>query len=330
MTANPNSGDSSSRSPSPARGSVVVPSYNHAPFVEHCLWSIIKQTLQPAKLVVIDDGSRDASPRVIERVLKNCPLPSELIVRENRGLCATLNEGLARATGEYFAYLGSDDLWLPSFLQARIQLLEQRPEAVLAYGHAYFVDEENRIVDCTADWADYTDGDAREMLLRQAIAPMSPTVVYRRSVLASQAWRADAKLEDYDLYLRLSAVGDFAFDSRVLSAWRRHRANKSRDQQFMLDEQLKAQRAAAQECGMKEREIERLQTATRFRRAEDFLRVGDKATALKLMIENFAGMKSFGAPARMLGRLLTPVSVMRRRNEATARRAHQRFGSIAV
>ncbi len=98
------------------RISVVVPSYNHAPFIETTLLSIFNQTLPPTELLVIDDGSADGSPGIIERVLKECPLPCELIARANHGLCATLNEALSRTRGEYFAYLGSDDLWLPDFL----------------------------------------------------------------------------------------------------------------------------------------------------------------------------------------------------------------------
>src|SRR5688572_31576592 len=104
-----------------------VPSYNHAPFVEECLRSIFAQTLPPRKLLVIDDGSKDDSPAIIERVLKDCPFPSELIVRENRGLCCTLNEALELSEGRYFAYIGSDDFWLPEFLAARQEMLERRP-----------------------------------------------------------------------------------------------------------------------------------------------------------------------------------------------------------
>src|SRR5256714_478879 len=170
--------------------SVVVPSYNHAPFVEAALRSIFKQTLAPARLLVIDDGSRDGSPRVVERVLGECPFPCEMIARENRGLCATLNEGLSKTRGRYFAYLGSDDLWLPDFLAARIHLLEARPRAVLAYGHAFIIDEAGQVAGCTLDWADYSDGDARRMLLEETFAPMSPTVVYRRAPLARQVAQA--------------------------------------------------------------------------------------------------------------------------------------------
>src|SRR4030095_52779 len=176
--------------------SVVVPSYNHAAFIETTLRSIMKQTLAPAEVIVIDDGSTDNSRPVIDRALAHCDFPCEVIARDNRGLCATLNEGLDRSHGEYFAYLGSDDVWLPDFLKARTELLAARPRAVLAYGHAFFIDETNRVIDCTSDWAHYGDGDACQMLL-ETIAPMSPTVVYRRAALLNHSWNPEARLEDY-------------------------------------------------------------------------------------------------------------------------------------
>jgi alpha-1,3-rhamnosyltransferase len=313
----------------PRAVSVVVPSYNHAKFIEATLRSIITQTLRPAELIVIDDGSNDDSPAIIDRVLDNCPFPCELVARSNRGLSATLNEGFERTRGEYFAYLGSDDLWLPDFLKARVGLLESRRRAVLAYGHAYFIDEQNAIIDSTADWAHYTDGNVREMLL-QTTAPMSPTVLYRREVLEQQRWNEESKLEDYDLYLRLSEGGPFAFDPAILSAWRRHSSNVSWDQTLMLEEQLRAQRKAALRFGLTDAQIEDLQKSTRFRRAEDFLRLGQKAQALRLIMQNLGGVASPRATARILLRLLIPNSFMRGRARARQRKAFERYGSIEV
>src|ERR1043166_8188227 len=149
------------------RVSVVVPSYNHAPFVAQTLRSIFRQTQPPAELLVIDDGSADDSARVAAETLKDCPVPCELIARANRGLCATLNEGLGKTRGGYLAYLGSDDLWLPDFLKARVSLLEARARAVLAYGHALLIDERGEVFDCTADWAAYADGAAPATLPQQ-------------------------------------------------------------------------------------------------------------------------------------------------------------------
>jgi alpha-1,3-rhamnosyltransferase len=315
--------------PAPAAVAVVVPSYNHAQFVEATLRSIIKQTRQPAELLVIDDGSSDESPRIIDRVLSDCPFACEFIARENRGLCATLNEGLQRTGGEYFAYLGSDDLWLPEFLHERVALLESRSAAALAYGHAYFIDEQNRIVNSTAEWASYADGDARAMLL-QTTAPMSPTVLYRRDVLERHRWDEESGLEDYDLYLRLSVEGEFAFDPRILSAWRRHTSNVSWDQTLMLEEQLRAQRKTTLRFGFTDKQLEKLQATTKFNRAEDFLRLGQKSQALNLMRNNWRGASSSRATARMLLRLFIPNSFMRGRARYRQRKAQERYGSIDI
>lgn len=310
--------------------SVVVPSFNHARFIESTLRSIVNQTVAPAELIVIDDGSSDDSPAVIERVLASCPFPCELLVRSNRGLSATLNEGFDRSRGNYFAYLGSDDIWLPTFLSTRVRKLQARPDAVLAYGHCYFIDEDNRVIDSTSDWANYTDGDVLEMLLKKTIGPMSPTVLYRRHALEQERWNEESKLEDYDLYLRLSEYGPFAFDPQILSAWRWHSANTSWDQKLMLDEQLKSQRKAAVRSGLNDKQVEALQRTTRFNRAEDFLRVGDKSTALNLMLNNLGGANSASATARMLLRLLLPGSVMKRRRLAQQHATFTRYGKIKV
>ncbi|HYP00433.1 MAG TPA: glycosyltransferase [Pyrinomonadaceae bacterium] len=308
--------------------SVVVPSYNHAPFIEKALRSIFRQTHRPLELVVIDDGSQDDSPRIIERVLADCPIPCEFIARENRGLCRTLNEGFALATrGRYFAYLGSDDLWFPEFLQARVEALDARPRAVVAYGNAYSIDAEDRIIDCTTDWARYRDGNVRLMLL-ETLAPLSPTVVYRREALARHAWNEAAGLEDYELYLRLSAQGEFAFDARILSAWRQHGYNTSRNLALMLDEKLAAQRRVAAQLGLSAAELAEFQRLAKFRSAQEFMRRGEKLLALRLASENLRGARNGGEAMKFVAGLLVPHGLLRRWRRRAEGQAGRRYGSL--
>lgn len=314
----------------PPTVSVVVPSFNHAPFVQATLRSIFNQTQAPAQLLVIDDGSVDGSPAIIERVLQDCPFPSELISRSNRGLCTTLNEGLAATRGQYFAYLSSDDLWLPDFLEARVDKLEATPQAVLGYGHCFLIDVANQIIDCTLDWATYANGDAREMLLRQTFAPMSPTVLYRRTALENEGWHEQAKLEDYDLYLRLSTVGDFAFDPRVLSAWRQHGHNTSRDFVWMIDARLAAQRRVADRLGLSSAELEHFQRILQFAGAEDLLRLGEKSKAFKLLRRNFGSAPSTTSLLKSLVRLCVPYSLVEWRRKKRQGRASERYGPLII
>lgn len=313
-----------------ARVSIVVPSYNHAPFVAETLRSVFAQTHAPEQLLVIDDGSRDGSREAIEKTLRDCPFPCELIARENRGLCATLNEGLSKTGGEYFAYLGSDDLWLPGFLAARVALLGERERAVLAYGHAFIIDERGEVNDCTLDWAAYADGDARHMLLAETYAPMSPTVLYRRGALERHGWNERARLEDYELYLRLSAEGEFAFDPRALSAWRKHGSNTSGDFAWMIDARLEAQRNAATQLELGDDELRRYQRALNFAGAEDLLRLGDKRAALRFLRRGLAGAPNARALARVALRLVTPYSLFKRRARRRQTNASRRYGKLKI
>jgi alpha-1,3-rhamnosyltransferase len=309
--------------------SVVVPSYNHAAFVEKCLRSIFKQTLQPTELLVIDDGSGDESPAVIERTLKDSPASCEFIARSHKGLTKTLNEALEKTRGDYFAYLGSDDLWLPEFLAARVKALSRRDEAVLAYGHAYSIDEHDQIIDCTSDWAKYVDGNATAMLL-STLAPLSPTVVYRRNTLARHGWNETSRLEDYELYLRLSADGDFAFDPRVLSAWRQHGQNTSVNLVMMMEEKLAAQQQTAAVLGVTSQDLDRFHTLARFRSAQELMRQGQKSKATSLAFRNLRGLSSAREALRMSLGLIAPNPLLRWNRMRKQRQAMQQYGKIEV
>lgn len=308
-----------------------VPSYNHAAFVEKCLKSIIKQTLPPVKLLIIDDGSKDDSPKIIEQVLKDCPFDSELIVRRNRGLCATLNEGFSRSKGKYFAYLGSDDIWLPEFLEQRAELLEKHDEAVLGYGHAFFVDEQDNIFDSTADyrenWANYPDGNAVSMLL-QGIAPVSSTVFYRRAALEKVSWNENSRLEDYEMYLKLSELGDFAFDERTFSVWRHHGYNTSKNKMLMLDEVIDAQNRHFDQIGFDRDLLEKEQAKVRFRYARDFLQSGEKRTAGRLAGKSWRGANSYGELLKFWLRFLLPMNAVRVKRKYKQEKNFQRYQNL--
>lgn len=308
--------------------SVVVPSYNHAPFIERTLRSIFAQTLAPKKLIVIDDGSKDESIAVIEETLKDCPFDAQFTARENRGLCTTLNEGLAKTGGEYFAYLGSDDIWLPAFLEDQAALLESRPSAVLAFSHAYLIDEEDNIIDRTDNWTPFADGDMLPMLLRGVIFS-SPTVLYRRAPLAKYGWNEDARLEDYELYLKLCADGEFARNEDVLAAWRQHSANTSDDFPLMLAEQLAAQDRLARKLGIGKEKLEKIQSERKFNAVADLIRSGKKSEAFSLFSENM-GSGSFSQIVKTVAQLAVPQGMFQWNRRRKRAQATERYGKLVL
>lgn len=300
-----------------------VPSYNHAPFIEKCLKSIISQTLLPNKLLVIDDGSKDGSPKIIEAVLKDCPFDAELIVRENRGLCATLNQGFSKSCGEYFAYIGSDDIWFPRFLEERVKLLNKHQTAVLGYGNALFLNEADEIFECSAEWWNFPT-DACEML-RLGIAPISSTVFYRRKSLEKYRWNENSRLEDYEFYIKLSGEGEFVFDPQILSVWRHHDSNVSSDIKLMLAEVLAAQNRNIKKLDLDKTNIDEIQQKVRFRFAGDFLHKGLKKDALKLALENWRGADSSRQILKFSARMFVPLSVVKMRRRLWREKLRQKY-----
>ena len=145
----------------------------------------------------------------------------------------------------------------------------------------------------------------------------------------SSGWNERARLEDYELYLRLSAEGEFAFDARVLSAWRRHGANTSRDFVWMIEARLEAQRNAAQQLKLSARELGRYQRALNFAGAEDLLRLGDKRAALRFLRRGLAGAPDARTLARVALRLVAPHSLFRLRARRRQASAARRYGKLS-
>jgi glycosyltransferase involved in cell wall biosynthesis len=248
-------------------------------------------------------------------------------VRENRGLCATLNEGLLLSDSKYFAYIGSDDVWLPKFLESRVNLLKNRANACLAYGHAFLIDENDQIIDLTEKWSDYSDGKTLEMLL-YPIIPTSASIVYRTEILKRYQWNKDAILEDYELYLRLAAKYEFALGESNLSAWRMHEYNTSADFPLMMNEWIEAQNRVSAEIGLSGELLAQFQTKLKFRCVKDFIRRGEKNAAWNFFKNNLSGAESNIEIAKTFVRFLVPNKLLQFNSNLKKNRTISEFGKI--
>jgi alpha-1,3-rhamnosyltransferase len=308
--------------------SVCIPSYNHSQYIEQCLRSIFVQTHAPSELIVIDDGSTDDSIKIIEKTLKDCPFPCELIVRPNKGLVPTINEGLEMAHGEFFAVIASDDIWLPDFLKYRVSQLQKRPEAVLAYGHCYIIDDENNIVASTKDWYKYDDGNVRNMLLTR-YPPSSPTVVYRKSALNIHKWNPKSFVEDYEISLRLSTLGDFAFESTILSAKRVHKNNMSNNTLALQQGVSAAMESNAELLRITKDEQKLIRDNIRWSSIEPFLLSGNRVQAFKQAMLCINSNHSLSDKTKMFLKLFLPYSFIKfRRKEVYSKGKHKNIKEL--
>lgn len=118
--------------------SVIIPLYNKAPYIEKALRSVFAQTCTDYELIVVDDGSKDDSKAVAERVLACCPVSYQLISQTNAGVSMARNNGVAASHGEYLCFLDADDWWEPTFLEEMAQLIAEYPDAGI-YGTGYTI-----------------------------------------------------------------------------------------------------------------------------------------------------------------------------------------------
>ncbi|WOZ36399.1 glycosyltransferase family 2 protein [Paenibacillus polymyxa] len=107
------------------RASVILPVYNNAAFVLEAIHSILAQTYTDFELIVIDDGSTDGSTFLISQI--SDPRVIRIFHNTNRGLIASLNEGLKKANGEYIVRMDSDDISTPDRLAVQIAFMDQNP-----------------------------------------------------------------------------------------------------------------------------------------------------------------------------------------------------------
>jgi glycosyltransferase involved in cell wall biosynthesis/predicted SAM-dependent methyltransferase len=119
--------------------SVIIPSYNHEPFVAVAIQSVRAQTYQDFEIVVTDDGSQDNTADVVAALneprinLKRFPV--------NRGAGAATNDAIRRSQGEYIALLNSDDCFLPHKLERQVAFLDAHPEIGAVFAYPIFINE---------------------------------------------------------------------------------------------------------------------------------------------------------------------------------------------
>jgi glycosyltransferase involved in cell wall biosynthesis len=117
---------------------VVIPVYNGAQYLAEAVDSILRQTFASSEIVIVDDGSTDATAVVA------AGFPSVRYVRQpHGGPAAALNHGVRLATGKFIAFLSADDVWCPDKLAVQHRALGQDPEGKLVFGHMrHFVSRE--------------------------------------------------------------------------------------------------------------------------------------------------------------------------------------------
>ena len=209
---------------------MVIPSYNHGSYVQATIQSVIDQDYDNIELIVIDDGSKDSSVEKIGALASACRARFkrfEFRARENRGLCATLNEGIAWSEGEYFSAIASDDLMRVDKTRHQVDYLQTHLQCSAVFGGMDVLDAAGGFI--TSYKVDVASYDFNQIfLMRQRVC--APTQMIRTANLrAVGGYREDLAVEDWYMWLMLSAqCGTLDTLPQTFAGYRRHESNSSK------------------------------------------------------------------------------------------------------
>lgn len=110
--------------------SVIIPTYNYGRFLRECLDSVFVQTFRDIEVIVIDDGSTDDTPAILESVSE--PRLKHFRILNSGSPCAR-NVGLRHAHGEFVAFIDADDRWRPRKLETQLALLRAEPSVGVVF-----------------------------------------------------------------------------------------------------------------------------------------------------------------------------------------------------
>ncbi|PPV08255.1 glycosyl transferase family protein [Xanthomonas bromi] len=218
--------------------SVLIPAFNHERFVQRCLDSVLDDPYPCKEIVIIDDGSSDATAEKISQWISDQGprLPVHFVQRENRGVAATLNELVLRARGEYLRLGASDDYLLPGGLDAQVRYLRGHPQKLAVIGDACVVDGHGRLLHDSAmrdlhgvDRSLYrSESGIRRAVIRQWAVGGAVALLRRSAFDARSGWDESLRIEDWDFFLRLAARNALGFIDLPVCAYRLHGNNLSK------------------------------------------------------------------------------------------------------
>ena len=210
--------------------SITMAAYNSEAFIGEAIGSALRQTEQSWELIVVDDGSTDATARIAVG-FKDPRV--RLIQQENAGPAAARNTALSQSRGKYLAFLDADDLLLPGHLACATAHLEQRPELEAVHTDGYFTDRSGK------PWKPLSsarrgpfEGDMFEQIIRasDAIGPLG-TVVMRADAVFNRGLAFDPGItigEDWDFLARFGEQNRIGWLDVRMYLYRLHFANISR------------------------------------------------------------------------------------------------------
>lgn len=232
------------------RVTVLVLVYNMERYIAEALDSVVGTGYPALELRIIDDGSKDGTVHQIRNWIRDNPGHDVVVTvhAQNHGVTRSLNEGIREARGELICLLAADDVLLPQGIAARVRYLQENPEKLAVFADCHVIDADgNQLHESGIEGLYVLSGMRKDILAFDEC--VAPSIVFNWGVpgpvfmCRARAYdvvgRYDETLiaEDWDMYLRLAAIGGIGFVPAYVAKYRWHPSNVShtRRDQLILD-----------------------------------------------------------------------------------------------
>jgi len=202
--------------------SIIAISYNHAPFIQSAVASLLAQSYKEIELIILDDHSSDDSVNLLETLLHDKP-QHFIKHQKNHGYTKTFNEGLALATGKYVVDFALDDVMLPHFIKSSVEVIEAlNDDYGLVFSNADYIDRRGQVIANHNQRLfdkkmikDIPSGDVFQAVLRRYFI-CTPTMLMRKELLDKlEGYDEALAYEDFDIWVRAARHWKFAYLDQV-------------------------------------------------------------------------------------------------------------------
>ena len=213
--------------------SVIIPTYNYGRFINETIRSVLSQSFSDSEIIIVDDGSTDGTKDIVSTFTDP---RITYIYQKNRGQSSARNTGIRAASGGYIGFLDADDLWVPEKLEIQLSIFQTKPSVGLIYTGYEVIDDLGTSI--ATRKARTIEGDLVSQLILGNIVSGSATTSLVRRACFDQVGLLDETLtscEDWDMWLRIARIYDFACIEQPLAKIRLHGNNLTYDPARMED-----------------------------------------------------------------------------------------------
>lgn len=205
--------------------SVVIPLYNKQNYIKETIKSVLNQTFQDFEIVIVNDGSKDDSVKVVESIQDD---RINLLHQKNSGVSVARNKGIKEAKADYVAFLDADDLWLPEFLQTIYELIQNYPDARL-YATAYKKRKANGKESCiniqalpSKDYVGVIPNYFESIVKGDNLVCSSATCIPKKVFIENDIWFPVGEKygEDQYVWARVAMKYDIAYNTKACSIYK--------------------------------------------------------------------------------------------------------------